>query len=1198
MTANVLAQLRAAGDVPVATSVDSATDRALMSVNGVTGAVSAATFREYINADGSLITVFETRADLVTFMTGKASDAYGDGAVFMVGPTSWRWLAGNTSIPTLPNMVPNRPGGLPFASQFHFMVDENDSTGEAAAEAWAAANNAMVRVEYSSNAEDVGAYWTGDPRGMGLNRSQNDGALAMARVITDSKKKLDGYTAGDERTSVMSLLQVNNDPEAGGDSAPLMVSNVDFYGAPLGERRSMISALLSNVARDGAADGVNPSTGTTGGQFFTLYSIASFPQTNNYRDSTALTRRDAGGQAFGTGFKNFGGVEQHDYTSADGNDKYAIKIEAGGDAPGEETYSHIARSTAIMVNGPARDTATGRSGYFFGDVLSGIWTSGHVFRAPPEKARGVRMIEIVNNFSTLRTLKIHRLDDGGNNRASILDTLTKGDMILARVNATTFLDEDEVWIVHDMTTDGTTYDVRVTGAGRLDLGGTYEFRFYQDTGGTGVLHGTHSQILAATWTYSLSSGTPTSGQILHPAATEADLNNAPYDESMIVFPHNKGFGVFPQSTNDYQNRDVGRPLPALNYLRLDTNVADDAPIGRFMGRVVIEVDGNDALTLKRNDVDWDLAPDPDGSTFRVLKDNDAAASFTEPGEAAPLAVTVMTREKGDARYNFFVTPKQFGALADGSDQGTELQAWIDYLVANPGRIGYIDDRYSTASDLVADGPVKIVSGVSGANGSGSSEPSSEPCALVALSGCVDLLTIAPDVSGERVWGSNVQLYIDCNNQAERGLVIDRAVDMDIDLRVVRPTVCGLDFIDSTGLSGSYSNAFVRVHRYKFLSGSNAACRKAIGLRIDGTSTSGGTQFTLNDVNCANHYEDIATIEDNGSGVALITCDSAHQFQVGDPVIVYNTLYHDSTHATAWATVASVPSATQVTVTGLNFVASDTGGFISASVGMWFGDTDSSVINRYQGHSAYFAGDRLDETPPRRAARKVLVDFIASNIILDDGALIKFGLVNSEDSTLTKFGSATAAGDLVDRNDGRFWTIRTHKLTDQKTLHPGNGPVLDVATISATAAFAAPAISHGDTGTTSKATWTVPIENDWDEGDIVRGRLVYSSNLTTGNFRIQVTIAARSIGQGVNGGNSVAFTIPAPGTGNDLTEYVFDLGTSFSKGEYVFVRVERLSGDALDTSTGNFLFYGLTLDYEADGPIEASKRFQKPDMVLT
>ena len=93
----------------------------------------------------------------------------------------------------------------------------------------------------------------------------------------------------------------------------------------------------------------------------------------------------------------------------------------------------------------------------------------------------------------------------------------------------------------------------------------------------------------------------------------------------------------------------------------------------------------------------------------------------------------------------------------------------------------------------------------------------------------------------------------------------------------------------------------------------------------------------------------------------------------------------------------------------------------------------------------------------------------------------------------------------------------------------------------------------------------------------------------------MTFAPRAIGQGVSGGDTLAFTLATPGAATQLTEQIVTFSTTFSEGDTLFLKFQRLGSDGLDTRAADLHIYSATVSYKADGPVEASKRFNAPTM---
>lgn len=534
----------------------------------------------------------------------------------------------------------------------------------------------------------------------------------------------------------------------------------------------------------------------------------------------------------------------------------------------------------------------------------------------------------------------------------------------------------------------------------------------------------------------------------------------------------------------------------------------------------------------------------------------------------------------------FVTPAQFGATNDGAtDSGTELQAWIDYLEANPDRIGLLDGIYATATDLTIQKPLTILGVNMGSDTSSASQPEDPTSAIVALSGVTDLITVKSATANNIIWGLRFEhIYLKGANIAERLLVLASAYKGEINAAGERATVCGLDIDDS---NGALTNG-VSVPNWFYQQGSNSAARKSHGLRIQGTGGPTGTQTKLGHINCQQNFFRIDQVTDSG-GNALFRTTETHNLQVGDPVLMYN--FADESYNSAWKTVATAPSGTTFTVTGVAYSATSIGE-VSASAGLYIDAVDSCITEHFQGTTLYLGADAAVDGDT--SSRKNTFLHVAANVIADDGSINKIVMLNSEPSSVTCLGSASLRYEAVDRTSGKFYDTERYYMSGIHRLNP-NDATLTGCSIAKIGGIGAPGINY-DAAAAEQAIWSIIPPREWGDGTITAVRFFYSSSAGAGTYayiNIGIDTPAAGTGLGSFDTTSSGNLVEGVATNNIVGEATITLSAAFTEGDMIVFEIERDGTQGTDDLASGMTIFAVEIQFEGTGPDDSTDIYMVP-----
>ena len=538
-------------------------------------------------------------------------------------------------------------------------------------------------------------------------------------------------------------------------------------------------------------------------------------------------------------------------------------------------------------------------------------------------------------------------------------------------------------------------------------------------------------------------------------------------------------------------------------------------------------------------------------------------------------------------------PEMRGGFADVPGAVDAGQAMLDLIAINEDVEGCtvnLNGYYGTSKNFLLQKPITILGANWGNVGASAAQPDEPYCGFEVLDGYTGSIfrgIAAADT--EHIWNIVMRGFsLGGKNLATKGVHISSGYRCEFSLHIERCTEDGM-LLDEGNNSNSVD---MRVDTLVYQQGSNAACRSSHGLRVDSlTPTTGATQFLIGNVLTSTR---IATIDSviNAAGLARFKTSAAHGFVVGDLVSVFaNSVYKEARVA-----VAEIWGTDEFSLEGVSWVSTIVDGRCCDGFGMFVGDIDSSVFQRYQGDTLYLAKNRRLEDPVLREARKNVFVHLACHVVADAGSLNVALHMNSEPSSVTMIGDGVFHYHVIDRTSGAFYDC-TNGYTCNDALYlndrnasldaPSSPPALGVIGV-----IRQNVLLFDDT-TDEDAQWFFPPRHNWDTGTFTNFRVFYATDGST-STNAKITVRVRTLdyssGPGLsNWDEEIVDTLfPVKAVTNTTGFVDIPLTLAILEGESIVVQIERsATGDDL---VGDFKFVNAVMTYEGQGPTSAGVHY--------
>lgn len=278
---------------------------------------------------------------------------------------------------------------------------------------------------------------------------------------------------------------------------------------------------------------------------------------------------------------------------------------------------------------------------------------------------------------------------------------------------------------------------------------------------------------------------------------------------------------------------------------------------------------------------------------------------------------------------------------------------------------------------------------------------------------------------------------------------------------------------------------------------------------------------------------------------------------------------------------------------------------SEGEGLIIGDIDSTLVEFYQGKRLYLAGVREDRG--LRAARKITLNHVASDIHAESGVIAKIFNVNSEPChKITEEPGAALHYAISGRLSGSVYQSQSFTLgrslnlsaKDANTSFPAAGELTSVGAQHAQALKLS--------GKQTTANWTVLPPDDFDDGAIQGLCLRYCAD-PGADVEISVELRSAAVGQGFGKAQTVMSAhLPAGAkSGRIYLCETLEMDHRFGRGDILTINIQRLTGE----NSQALNIFGVECLFKADGPIEnrpevrtynapsmVAERYKKPGLV--
>lgn len=222
------------------------------------------------------------------------------------------------------------------------------------------------------------------------------------------------------------------------------------------------------------------------------------------------------------------------------------------------------------------------------------------------------------------------------------------------------------------------------------------------------------------------------------------------------------------------------------------------------------------------------------------------------------------------------------------------------------------------------------------------------------------------------------------------------------------------------------------------------------------------------------------------------------------------------------------------------------------------------------------------------ANHTQIGYIAGPVIQDAGVIGTRFLSNvSEGGGFTQNGgSSNWSGEIVDYGTGRLYKSHFYRMRKWLDLRPGDF-VADGTVASADTGLVWRTLSFPNSGS-PKAAVMIPADYDLANGVLIGLDLFYATNGTAGgNFKVSFKLSTAptyTAGPVVTPEHVFEPAIPQAAQ-YQIAKYSYTIAppVSFTQGDVILLSIQRLAGDAQDTSTDDMQLIGVRLNYQSSGP---------------
>lgn len=254
--------------------------------------------------------------------------------------------------------------------------------------------------------------------------------------------------------------------------------------------------------------------------------------------------------------------------------------------------------------------------------------------------------------------------------------------------------------------------------------------------------------------------------------------------------------------------------------------------------------------------------------------------------------------------------------------------------------------------------------------------------------------------------------------------------------------------------------------------------------------------------------------------------------------------------------------------------------------LYFGWSDNNIIEKAHGYSPTTGHTVYLSNGNGGNADNNYFQYVVGRIHAESNTYGNtFTHIISEGGGLTVDSGAQLHYVVEDYVNAELFTTHKYVMSDQKDIPIGSLSILDGSATAGIAAAQWPCITLPD-GSNSRIGVSIPPPFEWNDGTVTILRIWYTCD--TANTSKQWRLHAKALTAANLFGVATpvvdqSFNAPVNDLQYSIRCFDIPLNLIYTKDQLIFLSLERIGADALDTALGNINILGATLYYVGTGP---------------